>query len=102
MNTHEKKRHDGIAHLSGRDNQNLEVRPKRGRTYASSNMQDNKFVYWNAFTTMKLPSTSHAARIKSKDGQTSQIERRFHSHFQPSRYSILPHPEKPSGIGRRG
>ena len=36
-------------------------------TYASSSMQDNKFVYWNAFTTMKLPSTSHAAKMKSED-----------------------------------
>ena len=37
------------------------------RTYASSNMQDKRFVYWNAFTTMKFPSTSHAAKIKSED-----------------------------------
>ena len=37
------------------------------RTHASSIMQDNRLVYWYAFTTMKFPSTSHAAKIKSKD-----------------------------------
>ena len=40
---------------------------QRKRTHASSNMQDNRFVYWNAFITMKFPSTSHAARMKSRD-----------------------------------
>ena len=40
---------------------------QRKRAHASSNMQDNRSVYWNAFITKKFPSTSHAARMKSKD-----------------------------------
>ena len=40
------------------------------RTHASSNIQDNRLVYWNDLMTMKFPSTSHAARMKSE----SQLE----------------------------
>ena len=42
-------------------------REEEKKTHASSNMQDNKSVYWYAFTTRKFPSTSHAANIKSDD-----------------------------------
>lgn len=54
MYTQEKKRHTGIAH-------------------ASSNMQDRRVVYWYAFTTKKLPSTSHAASMKSREGKRGGV-----------------------------
>jgi len=41
--------------------------PREEKTDELSNMQDNKSVYWYAFTTAKFASTSHAAIIKSKD-----------------------------------
>jgi hypothetical protein len=40
-------------------------------TYASSSMQDSKSVYSYALTTIKLPSTSHAARMRSDSGWLS-------------------------------
>ena len=40
---------------------------QKKETHASSIMQDNKLVYWNAFTTRKFPSTSHAAKMKSRN-----------------------------------
>ena len=36
-----------------------------GMAHASSSMQESRVVYWYALTTRKLPSTSHAARMKS-------------------------------------
>lgn len=57
----------GVAFRTGSSDQ-------EERTYASSSMHDKKFVYWNAFTTMKFPSTSHAAKMKSK-GRSEEANR---------------------------
>lgn len=66
MNNHEKNRHVGIAHLFKVVKSGSSYREKK--THELSNMQDSKSVYWYAFTAVKFPSTSHAARIKSKGG----------------------------------
>jgi hypothetical protein len=68
-----------------------------GRTHASSNIQDRRSVYWYAFTTRKFPSTSHIAKIKSRDRlEDRDREHKLHSHFQPSRSINLSHPANPS------
>ncbi len=40
-------------------------RRQTGIAHASRSIHDSSVVYWYAFTTKKLPSTSHAARMKS-------------------------------------
>jgi hypothetical protein len=100
INTQQKNMHDGIAQLSwvtfsGKTSGN-------SWTHASSSMQDNRSVYWYAFTTRKFPSTSHAARIKSNGRSEDEkaANEGSHPHFQPSRSINLPHPTKPSVILR--
>lgn len=65
MSRYEKNMHVGIAHLFAGIIRERD--PDREETHELSNMQDNRSVYWYAFTTKKFPSTSHAAKIKSGD-----------------------------------